>query len=67
MDLTFATQALTLAHLARCGRELPPGVHPVPAAIDDRVARHKLATLGVRHDTLSADQHAYLASWTTGT
>jgi S-adenosylhomocysteine hydrolase len=37
---------------------LPPGVHPVPAAVDERVARHKLAAIGVRCDDLTAAQEA---------
>jgi len=31
------------------------------------VARLKLAAMGVRIDTLSAEQQAYLASWREGT
>jgi adenosylhomocysteinase len=43
--------------------ELAPGVHEVPAAIDDEVARTKLASLGVRLDVLTAAQERYLSSW----
>jgi adenosylhomocysteinase len=67
MDLTFATQALAVAHLAAEGRALPPGVHRVPAAIEERVAAEKLAALGVRCDRLSDDQRSYLRSWRAGT
>jgi adenosylhomocysteinase len=66
MDLTFATQALALQHLATAGAALGPGVHPVPAAIEQRVARHKLAALGVRCDDLTAEQEAYLLDWRIG-
>ena len=66
MDLTFATQALAVAHLAGAGAALGPGVHPVPAAIEQRVARHKLAALGVRCDDLTAGQQAYLREWRVG-
>jgi adenosylhomocysteinase len=66
MDLTFATQALAVAHLATAGAALGPGVHPVPTAIEERVARHKLAALGVRCDDLTAAQAAYLREWRTG-
>jgi adenosylhomocysteinase len=38
-------------------------VHEVPAAIDDEVARTKLASLGVRLDVLTAAQERYLSSW----
>jgi adenosylhomocysteinase len=66
MDLTFATQALAVARLATA-EPLPPGVHPVPSDIEERVARHKLAALGVRCDHLTAAQEAYLRSWRLST
>jgi adenosylhomocysteinase len=66
MDLTFATQALAVEHLAAAAATLGPGVHPVPTAIEGRVARHKLAALGVRCDDLTAEQEAYLRDWRIG-
>ncbi|HET6749435.1 MAG TPA: adenosylhomocysteinase [Actinomycetes bacterium] len=66
MDLTFSTQALAVEHLVAAGSALGPGVHPVPAAIDQRVARLKLAALGVRHDGLTAGQEEYLRDWRLG-
>jgi adenosylhomocysteinase len=67
MDLTFATQALAVERLATAADPLPPGVHPVPAAVEERVARHKLAALGVRCDALTAPQEDYLRGWRLGT
>jgi adenosylhomocysteinase len=67
MDLTFATQALAVTGLATAADPLPPGLHPVPAEIEERVARHKLAALGIRCDHLTAAQEAYLKSWRLGT
>ena len=67
MDLTFATQALAVEHLVTVGAALGPGVHPVPAGIEERVARHKLAALGVRCDALTAAQEDYLRGWRLGT
>ncbi|HEX3201363.1 MAG TPA: adenosylhomocysteinase [Actinomycetes bacterium] len=66
MDLTFATQALAVVQLATAD-PLPPGVHPVPAAIEERVARLKLAALGVRCDHLTTAQEEYLRAWRIGT
>jgi adenosylhomocysteinase len=66
MDLTFATQALAVARLATAD-PLPPGVHPVPAAVEERVARLKLAALGVRCDELTPAQEDYLLGWRLGT
>ena len=61
MDISFAVQALTVEWLA--GADLEPGVHQVPAAIDEEVARTKLAALGVHLDLLTLTQSRYLSSW----
>jgi adenosylhomocysteinase len=63
MDMSFALQALVVEDLVARGASLPPGVHPVPAAIDREVARLKLAALGVEIDNLTPDQVAYRDSW----
>ena len=67
MDLTFATQALAIERLATMADQLPAGVHPVPPDVEERVARGKLAALGVRCDHLTAAQEAYLRGWRLGT
>ncbi len=67
MDMSFANQALALEHLATHRGALPPGVHPVPQAIDAEVARLKLAAMGVRIDRLTLEQERYLSSWSEGT
>jgi adenosylhomocysteinase len=63
MDMSFALQALCVEELVRHGRELTPRIHPVPAHIDREVAALKLAALGVRIDTLTAEQAVYRRSW----
>lgn len=60
MDLSFALQALTLAHIANHHEKLQPGLYPVPLEIDRRVAWLKLETMGIAIDQLSAEQQAYL-------
>ncbi len=45
MDVSFAGQALVLGWLATGGR-LPPGVHAVPAEIDEQIARLTLESPG---------------------
>jgi len=67
MDMTFATQALIVEHLVARRGDLPPGVHPVPREIDDRVAREKLRAMGVEPEELTSAQLAYLGSWQAGT
>ncbi len=66
MDLSFAVHALVVEDLVARGESLGAGVHPVPEAIDQAVAGLKLASLGVRIDTMSTDQEAYLRSWSPG-
>jgi adenosylhomocysteinase len=63
MDVSFAGQALVLAWLAREHATLLPGVHRVPAAIDDEIARLALAATGTSIDTLTPAQQEYLSSW----
>ena len=63
MDLTFAVQALSAAHLLRHGGELKPGVHPLPPEIDEEIARMKLDALGLRIDSLTSEQRAFLQAW----
>jgi adenosylhomocysteinase len=58
MDVSFALQALSMVHLAQ--HALDPGVHQLPEAIDDEVARLKLAALDVGIDTLTDAQAEYL-------
>ena len=65
--MTFSTQALLVEYLVTEGRDLPPGVHPVPHAIDDRVAREKLRSLGVQPDELTGAQRGYVGGWQVGT
>jgi adenosylhomocysteinase len=67
MDMSFANQALCAEYMVASASALAPGVYPVPAAIDDDIARLKLASLGVTIDTLTEEQRGYLASWQMGT
>jgi len=63
MDVSFALQALAAEHLALHRDDLAPGVLDVPRAIDDEVARLKLAALDVHIDTLTPEQSDYLQGW----
>ena len=67
MDMSFAIQAVSAAHLAAHAKGMKPRVHPVPPSLDEKVARLKLRTMGIRIDSLSRDQQKYLASWEEGT
>ena len=67
MDMSFSNQALCVEYLVEHGRELQPGVYPVPREIDEEVARLKLKAMGVEIDELTEEQRRYLASWELGT
>ncbi len=67
MDMSFANQALAVEYLVKHGKSLQRTVYPVPAAIDQDIARLKLASMGLAIDTLTAEQEEYLRSWQEGT
>jgi adenosylhomocysteinase len=60
MDMSFAVQALSLEYVAKNHKALKPGVYPVPAEIDKRVAQMKLESVGIKIDKLTPAQQAYL-------
>ena len=63
MDMSFALQALGMEYLTKSGKDLAPGVYPVSAETDTRVARIKLESAGIEIDSLSPEQKAYLEGW----
>jgi adenosylhomocysteinase len=63
MDLSFAVQALALQYLNQHRTELKAGVFTVPQEIDQRIAEHKLSTMGIKIDRLTKEQEKYLNSW----
>ena len=67
MDMSFANQALAAEVLARDAAQMSRGVHRLPAAVDQEIARLKLQSMGVGIDTLTPEQVGYLASWDAGT
>jgi adenosylhomocysteinase len=67
MDMSFANQALAAEHMVRNHRTLEKKVHLVPEAIDREIARLKLASMGIRIDSPTADQLRYMSSWEEGT
>jgi len=66
MDLSFADQALTAEWLVSEAKNLKPGVHEVPVAIDKEVAALKLKSMGGAVDVLTPAQEQYLNSWEHG-
>ncbi|HCB49957.1 MAG TPA: adenosylhomocysteinase, partial [Chloroflexi bacterium] len=67
MDMSFANQALSAVYMIRNAGNLEKTVYTVPEDIDREIARIKLAEMGVKIDTLTAEQERYLSSWEEGT
>jgi len=67
MDMSFANQVLSAVYLVDKNRELDNGVHNVPTAIDQEVARLKLVAMNIEIDELTEEQLKYLSSWQEGT
>ncbi|MDD2679830.1 MAG: adenosylhomocysteinase [Candidatus Omnitrophica bacterium] len=67
MDMSFANQAFSAEYLAKNYKKLKKQVYKVPENIDQNIAALKLKSLGIKIDTLTAEQKKYLASWEMGT
>ena len=67
MDMSFATQALTVRWAVEHQNRLTAQVHDVPKEIEDQVASLKLASMDIQLDRLTQEQKRYLASWEFGT
>ena len=67
MDMSFATQALASEWAVKNRKKLTPQVYDVPKAVEDWVARLKLASMGLHIDKLTREQQTYLSSWQVGT
>ncbi len=67
MSMSFCNQALAVEHLVKNKGKLRPGVHLLPAQVDDAVSRLQLEAMGVSFDNLTDEQTKYLASWREGT
>lgn len=61
MDLSLALQLRALDYLAT--HDLAPGVHLLPAAIDDEVAATQLAAAGIQIDRASPEQRRAGTDW----
>jgi adenosylhomocysteinase len=67
MDMSFATQALTTEYCVKNKGKLRAAVHPVPVEVEEFVARHKLASMGIEIDELTGEQKRYMSGWEQGT
>lgn len=67
MDMSFAGQAMAAKYLVDHKGELENRVYTVPAEVDQEIATIKLSAMGIKIDTLTQEQAAYLDSWEEGT
>lgn len=70
MDMSFANQFMAHLNLVRrheAGEELPRAVIDLPEELDQHIAGIKLETMGIRIDTLSAEQEVYATDYSAGT
>ncbi len=67
MDMSFANQALSAEFIKRNSKILENKVYNVPCEIDERIAKLKLASMGIKIDALTKEQEKYLNSWEMGT
>ncbi len=67
MDMSFANQALCSEWMVKNHAKLERRVYSVPEDIDKNISRLKLKSMGVKVDTLTAEQQKYLNSWEMGT
>jgi len=64
MDLSFATQLLSVIYLLENGERMEAKVYDVPPEIDREVALQKLEAENIRIDVLTEEQKKYLRQWT---
>ncbi|MDP2168020.1 MAG: adenosylhomocysteinase [Thermodesulfovibrionales bacterium] len=67
MDMSFANQALCAEYMVKNHKKLQNRVYSVPEKIDSEISRLKLKAMGIKIDTLTAEQKKYLKSWEMGT
>ncbi len=67
MDMSFCNQALGAEFIKKNYSKLEKKVYKVPDVIDNEIARLKLKAMGIKIDTLTAEQKKYLDSWEMGT
>ena len=67
MDMSFANQALSVEYLIKNQGKLQKHVYAVPEDIDYGIAELKLKAMGIKIDTLTEEQIAYLSGWEEGT
>lgn len=63
MDMSFANQALGIEFLVKNKGKLENKLYTLPQEVDESIAKIKLEAMGIKIDTLTAEQVEYLNSW----
>lgn len=63
MDMSFANQALGIEFLVKNRGKLENKLYTLPHEVDVKIAEIKLASMGIKIDTLTEEQEKYLNSW----
>lgn len=67
MDMSFATQALASEWALKHKGRLAPVVHKLPVEIEQEISTLKLASMGIKIDSLTDFQKKYMSGWEQGT
>lgn len=67
MDMSFANQALGMEFIVKNQGKLQNKMYTLPRSVDEEIARIKLDSMGIKIDTLTAEQERYLNTWSEGT
>lgn len=67
MSMSFCGQALAVEFLLKNKGKLANRVYTLPPAIDEKISRLQLTSMGVKFDKLTEKQKKYLSSWQEGT
>jgi len=63
MDMSFANQALGIEFLVKNKGKLENKLYTLPQEVDVNIAKIKLDSMGIKIDTLTAEQEKYLTTW----
>jgi len=67
MDMSFANQFLAMIRLTEEGKDMDNRVYLLPEEQDQEIGALKLETMGIRIDTLTEEQKAYIDDYAQGT
>ncbi|MBN2454456.1 adenosylhomocysteinase [Candidatus Woesearchaeota archaeon] len=67
MAMSFCNQSFACEYLVQNMGKLAPKVHLLPPEKDDEVSRLQLEAMGIKIDSMTAEQKKYSESWKEGT